>query len=502
MNSSHQVRAALWTSLFLAGLLRLLAWRAFPNTIWPDELFQSLEQAHRVVFGFGVVPWEFRDGTRSWLLPGVLAGVIAATSIITSSVWAYLGACAAMLSAISLAPVWAAFRTSVDQFGLRSAIVVAAFIGTWFELVFFAPKALNEVVGGNCLAVGVLLCDACLRSLRKGSEPKTRTVVVVSILLALASMLRIQLSVAAFPLYAYLFYRLPRTARWRSLVAAASVVVALGLLDWITWRYPFQSYVENVRVNILVGRSAHYGTAPWYAYFAVYGRIWGVWGLGVLALAGVGARIRPLIAFAAVAVLATHIPIGHKEYRFAYPAMVMVIILAGLGAAQLLSWIEQKTTKRVAMLATLALLVVWVSASLQRATELHESKTRLAVTFGPSQWHWELHRGGLVALEKLGQDRSVCGIGLMGVNVFNTGGYTYLHRNIPLFETLTRKDVVGLAPYVNVYLVSEEIAATGDHFGQFVRDGCYAEVCVYRRTGSCQAMPGYSFNKVLEARGD
>src|SRR6185312_5525190 len=38
---------------------------------WPDEIFQSLEQAHRVVFGYGFIPWEFQQGARSWLFPGV-----------------------------------------------------------------------------------------------------------------------------------------------------------------------------------------------------------------------------------------------------------------------------------------------------------------------------------------------------------------------------------------------------------------------------------------------
>ncbi len=45
----------------------------WPGIHYPDEVMQSLEQAHRLVFGSGLVPWEFRDGARSWLLPGMLA---------------------------------------------------------------------------------------------------------------------------------------------------------------------------------------------------------------------------------------------------------------------------------------------------------------------------------------------------------------------------------------------------------------------------------------------
>ena len=39
----------------------------------PDEIYQTQEQAHRLVYGYGIVPWEFRDGVRSWILPGLLA---------------------------------------------------------------------------------------------------------------------------------------------------------------------------------------------------------------------------------------------------------------------------------------------------------------------------------------------------------------------------------------------------------------------------------------------
>ena len=38
----------------------------------PDETIQYLEQAHRIVFGYGVVPWEFRYFIRSWLIPLLL----------------------------------------------------------------------------------------------------------------------------------------------------------------------------------------------------------------------------------------------------------------------------------------------------------------------------------------------------------------------------------------------------------------------------------------------
>ena len=59
----------------IALSLRLYFAFASPNLAHPDEIFQNQEQAHRLVYGYGIVPWEFREGVRSWILPGLLAAV-------------------------------------------------------------------------------------------------------------------------------------------------------------------------------------------------------------------------------------------------------------------------------------------------------------------------------------------------------------------------------------------------------------------------------------------
>ena len=67
------VRRRLAILLVLATLQRLwLAWFDH-GTNHPDEIFQMLEPAHRFVYGFGIQAWEFRDGARSWFLPGIVA---------------------------------------------------------------------------------------------------------------------------------------------------------------------------------------------------------------------------------------------------------------------------------------------------------------------------------------------------------------------------------------------------------------------------------------------
>src|SRR5208283_263980 len=63
----------LWTALAVGGALR--AWLALTDAgiYWPDEIYQSLEPAHRLVWGRGLVAWEFLDGARPWTLPALVA---------------------------------------------------------------------------------------------------------------------------------------------------------------------------------------------------------------------------------------------------------------------------------------------------------------------------------------------------------------------------------------------------------------------------------------------
>ena len=71
--------------------LRMAADIFLPNIHHPDEVFQYLEQGHRLAFGYGVVPWEYREGVRSWLLPGLLGGLMKATAWLGGGVTAPAG---------------------------------------------------------------------------------------------------------------------------------------------------------------------------------------------------------------------------------------------------------------------------------------------------------------------------------------------------------------------------------------------------------------------------
>src|SRR5260370_9846149 len=71
----------LLASLLAGAVLR--AWLSFHDDgiYWPDEIYQSLEPAHRLVFGYGLIAWEFVQGARSWALPVVVAAILKASPL-------------------------------------------------------------------------------------------------------------------------------------------------------------------------------------------------------------------------------------------------------------------------------------------------------------------------------------------------------------------------------------------------------------------------------------
>ncbi|MGZ6098480.1 MAG: hypothetical protein ACXWLL_08815 [Myxococcaceae bacterium] len=78
-DTADDTRRAWWLLLAaLAAGAALRGWLAVSDQgiAWPDEIYQSLEPAHRLVWGRGWVPLEVREGLRTWALPGLVAGLL------------------------------------------------------------------------------------------------------------------------------------------------------------------------------------------------------------------------------------------------------------------------------------------------------------------------------------------------------------------------------------------------------------------------------------------
>ena len=463
----------------LALLLRLAVFHSSPSIYWADEIFQTQEPAHRIAYGPGMVTWEYRLGLRSWVLPVIIAGVMKATAWLGPGSSGYVFGTAFFFALISLTAVWFAFSWCNKYFGLESAVLAAFSTAVWFELINFAPRALYEVLAGSLFLPAIYL----------GSLPPSDTkvenrwrLILIGLLLGLTACLRIQYAPAALLAGLWIMSRNWK-ARWLPITGAALVVVAVfGFVDALTWSFPFYSYWAYFRENIVNHKAANFGILPWYYYF---GSLFVHTGpLALFALVGV--RRSPILGWISLAILLPHSAIAHKEFRYIYPVLPILLVLASIGLVEFLQFVQRKMQWRRAPQT-----VFLVAAGFVLICSLG-----LASQFP----RWQKARGGLRAFTFLSNDRDACGLAVLNVNWWDTGGYTYLHRQIPIFFLPNSGYDPSISQSFNRLVLPQSDAVP---FPGYHAASCQDGVCVYRREGSsCQGDASfYESNEYLRRLG-
>jgi phosphatidylinositol glycan class B len=465
LDFTPQPRRTLWYLLIflaIALFLRLAVFVSFPSIYWADEIFQTQEAAHRLAYGTGVIPWEYRLGVRSWVLPAVIAGLMKCTAWLASGSSGYIFATAFLFSLLSLTVVWFAFSWCRQYFGMQYALLAAFTTTIWFELIYFGPRTMNELVAGNLFLPAIYL-----GSLKLDQKPESKwRLLLVGMLLGVTVCLRIQFGPAV--LLAGLWI-LSRDWKVRFLPVTFGIFIVLivfGIVDAITWSYPFYSYYAYFRENILHHRAAGFGVLPWY-YF-LYTLFLHAGPLPIFACIGV--RRSPILGWICLAVLFPHLMVGHKEFRFIYPVLPLLLILATIGLIDFLQFVEPK--------------IKW-HPSLQTRLLIAASFVLVCSLVLASQFpRWDKARGGLRAFSHLSEDPQACGVAVFKVHWWDTGGYTYLHRPIPIFFFASFNDADSVAQTFNRIVAPESTAVP---LKGYTPSSCRDGVCVYQREGFCQA---------------
>lgn len=448
-----------WASLMGFALsLRLGLALAFPNLLWPDEVFQTLEQGHRLAFGYGVVPWEFELGIRSWLLPGIFAAIMRLSESWGEGSRGYLLGVRAALCLLSLLPIGVAFAIARRDRSLRFAAIAVWVSAVWIDLVYFAPKAFSEVVAAHLLPLALYLAFYA----------RIPRFFLSGCCLGAILALRIHLLPAIALVGGLAAWQRPRRNGLPVLLGMLAVFIPVGLLDALTWDYPFQSFWLNIWVNVFEGKSREWGVSPWYEYLVMLYEHWSVFLVPALYLAWRGAKKHPLLGLTAAVIIATHSAIAHKEYRFIYPAIPLLAILMGWGAAEAIEQFIPKVKREPLKV----LAPIWAAM------------LAIAIGLGMS-YRWNSNRGELKSLQLVSTRSDVCGVALSRVHLVFSGGYTYLHHDVPLFE-LESQEAIALERQRFNYLVINPKGPEPDAIADYRQQACFGSICTYRREGTCR----------------
>ena len=438
---------------------------------WPDEIFQTREPAHHLAYGNWVATWEYRAGARSWVFPAVLSVVMRLSGWMAPGSRGYLAGIEIFLSLISLLTVIFGALFAYRCSGWPGAIIAGFGCAFWYELIYYAPRALAEVVAGSLLLPALYLGAYSHRD----GKPDRRRLAFGCLLCGLAIALRLQLAPVAMVAIAGFCW-----GRWKQslpivLVCMSVPVLAFGIVDALTWSYPFQSYIENFRFNA-TGGGNRFGTEPVYWYLVRLVRHLGL----LVPLALLGMRRLPLLACAALAVLIPHSLIAHKEFRFLIPMLGMAVILGALGLAEVCGWIANRMSYyRPAVIAAAGCIV-------------------LSLLSAQMAWlypNWHKASAGNILLRDLSADEALCGVGIVGDPWYEEAQYTYLHRNVPIYLISDTSALMKTKQSFNAMLSRASI--NPGSIG-FERMKCVREVCLYERPGGCTPNSQYEINAVLK----
>jgi GPI mannosyltransferase 3 len=468
--------AALTTLVLLAIGLRLIPILFVPSMVWADEIFQTTEQAHRLVYGSGLVPWEFQLGIRSWLLPGVIAAIMEVSRIAGDGPDYYIPLIAGAFAALAAVPVVCCFLWGRRFFGLPGGLIAGAVVAVAPELVYFSARTLSETVAGHLLVAALYILEPGYRVTSR------RRLFGGGALLALVFVLRIQLAPALVVVALWTNWRSARERAPAIAAGAVAVLAAAGILDSVTLGYPLASVWRYVLYNVYYGASSTFGVEAWHFYLRGELGVWAGAAASLLLLAIVGAWRMPLPLVASITILTVHSSIAHKEYRFIYPAVLLLVVLAGIGLAQIASWgrdwlRDRGKQGRTATVGSVTVaLAWWCFVSFQ-------VWTGAALTAHRYRGH-----DNLAAVSFVVHGPAACGLGLYGLDGedwVNYGGYTYFHRPVPMYWPKDEAALVAFAVGFDTLIYTK---APPEGLG-FVRQRCFGEVCVARRRGSCQSIP-------------
>lgn len=253
-------------------------------------------------------------------------------------------------------------------------------------------------------------------------------------------------------------------------MAGAAVGLALaGAIEWLWWGVPFRGHWNYLVMEFVHGASSFFRREPLIFYVKNYVLMYGGLLPVIALLVYLGARRAPILLVAAIAVILPFHFIGHKEYRFLVPSVPLLVLLMGLGAADLIV-----RTAGAIRLGTGALVAAgWVIAG-------------VAISCGDYyRPYWFQDRNHILAFRDIGAQPDACGVALVGIRWWHTPGQSGMQRDIPLYEAgRDAQAMARLAPAANYVLTGPKAPIPPAPYAQWKEYSRPVEF-LYRRPGAC-----------------
>jgi len=418
--------------LALIGLLaRLSVAFATDRIHHPDEVFQYLEQAHRLVFGYGYIPWEYRFGTRSWIVPGFISIILFFCKFLgIDDPATYVFIVKVVFCVISTSLIYFVYIIGREIAGEMAGKLAAVFTCFWYELIYFAHKPNPEVLSTYLVAASW----ACVVS-----KSGKRHSLLFGFSCALAIALRIQYlpAIAILALYASV-----RLSKYNILVATVTFFLTMaiaGYIDYFTWGSFFVSYYNNYLFLSIHGVNKLFGEQ----HFTYFLRSLTIASAGAFAITGLISLLKLdktwLLIIIVSAIILSHSLIPHKEHRFIFVTVPIFLVLLAI----VISDEKLIATINLPYISTVMLFFISLTGLLSNLP-LQENIISNA-SDPPLLTKQEI----LQAYLFLNKEPALFAILNASASWPETGGYYYLHRDVPIYFQENLKWNDNLPSYVS-----------------------------------------------------
>lgn len=390
-----------------------------------DEHFQVLEPAFGLVHGYSIHFWEWELGARSWIAPGVFSYAIRFFEALGVTDALKLAGCLRAVTGIySTIGVWFLWLLARELLPRVPALVVLAFFTFWPRFVYFSVHPLSETLCAPLIYAAIYLI---------WSKARTKTsfsggLFAAGLLMMLAVFLRLPVLILTFSM-AFSLWFLPSKKPLQMFLAGSFVgFTSLGFFDLLTWGHWFQSPIQYLKFNLIEGQAAaQFGRQPWHRYFTAIFRYFQPLA-AVILVCGLfissriarskNDRLWIFLFIQFIFFFTIHSLIGHKEDRFIYPVLPLLVLCASPALVKLTH--DFKFSRHFALLG----IVLFAFAFMQNL----------------ERTPWRHHSDIVHVFSKLGKDPRVRGI----ATEWQHAGYFYLRRKIP-YEIKDEKTIMTLA---------------------------------------------------------
>ncbi|KAH0936918.1 hypothetical protein HID58_004379 [Brassica napus] len=314
----------------------------------PDEHWQSLEVAHRTVFGYGYLTWEWKRGIRSYLHPMLFAflyKVLHLTGLDTPYVMSK--APRLMQSVFSAFGDLYLYKLSDALYGENVATwSLFCQLANWF--MFFC---MNRTFS-NCLETVLTIMGIyywpCIRDPSKDYPVNRKWGLVIA---ALACAIRPTSAIIWLYVGTLELFLTPSKVKFVVLEVIPVGSLVLGftcLLDRLMYGSWVIVPLNFLKFNFLSSGGDYYGTHPWHWYFS-QGFLVMLFTFTPLSIAGIIKSKDKKLSALVLWVLTVYSLLGHKEFRFVLPVLPIALIFSGYALAQIeasVSSLSSITTKK------------------------------------------------------------------------------------------------------------------------------------------------------------